>query len=138
MDQDTLFRAKPGKIMLAGAAFLLLVAIPYPFAHLRQDRRAANRGESTVKVERKNFGQVIRLNGTTQASRSFVVLAPRLEGAQVGSMVITKLVPAGTHWTACLDPAGPGDLLGGYAGCFQDPDGHPWEVAWNPGLPVPE
>jgi predicted lactoylglutathione lyase len=24
------------------------------------------------------------------------------------------------------------DLLGGYAGYFQDPDGHLWEVAWNP------
>ena len=97
MDQASLLRGKPGRIMLAGAAFLLLVAIPYPFAHLRQGRRAANRGESTVRVEKKNFGQVIRLNGTTQASRSFVVLAPKLEGAQVGSMVITKLVPAGTH-----------------------------------------
>ena len=21
---------------------------------------------------------------------------------------------------------------GGYAGCFADPDGHLWEVAWNP------
>jgi len=21
---------------------------------------------------------------------------------------------------------------GGYAGCFQDPEGHLWEVAWNP------
>src|SRR5437667_8588247 len=97
MDQATLLRGKPGRIMLAGAAFLLLVAMPYLFAHFRQGQRAANRGESTVKVERKNFGQVIRLNGTTQASRSFVVLAPRLEGAQVGSMVITKLAPAGTH-----------------------------------------
>jgi len=97
MDLTTLLRGKPGRIMLAGAAFLLLVAIPYLFAHLRRGRRAANRGESIVKVERKNFGQVIRLNGTTQASRSFVVLAPKLEGAQVGSMVITKLVPAGTH-----------------------------------------
>lgn len=25
---------------------------------------------------------------------------------------------------------------GGYAGYFQDPDGHLWEVAWNPHLPV--
>jgi hypothetical protein len=24
---------------------------------------------------------------------------------------------------------------GGYAGYFQDPDGHLWEVAWNPQLP---
>jgi len=48
-------------------------------------------------VERRDFSQSLRLNGTTQASRSFVVLAPKLEGAQVGSMVITKLAPAGTH-----------------------------------------
>jgi uncharacterized glyoxalase superfamily protein PhnB len=26
---------------------------------------------------------------------------------------------------------------GGYAGYFQDPDGHLWEVAWNPQL-LPE
>src|SRR5258708_12150797 len=97
MDQATLFRGKPGRIMLAGAAFLLLVAIPYLFAHFRQGQRATNRGESTVKVERKNLGQVIRLNGKTQASRSFVVLAPKLEGAQVGSMVITSLFPPATH-----------------------------------------
>jgi uncharacterized protein len=25
---------------------------------------------------------------------------------------------------------------GGYAGYFQDPDGHLWEVVWNPALPV--
>ena len=27
---------------------------------------------------------------------------------------------------------------GGYAGYFQDPDGHLWEVVWNPTLVVPE
>lgn len=27
---------------------------------------------------------------------------------------------------------------GGYAGYFQDPDQHPWEVAWNPHWTVPE
>jgi uncharacterized protein len=30
-------------------------------------------------------------------------------------------------------PAGP-TFWGGYAGYFQDPDGHLWEVAWNPRL----
>lgn len=25
---------------------------------------------------------------------------------------------------------------GGYSGVFVDPDGHPWEVAWNPGFPL--
>lgn len=27
---------------------------------------------------------------------------------------------------------------GGYTGYFQDPDGHLWEVAWNPHWPSPE
>lgn len=27
---------------------------------------------------------------------------------------------------------------GGYAGYFQDPDGHVWEVAWNPEILPPE
>lgn len=27
---------------------------------------------------------------------------------------------------------------GGYAGYFQDPDGHLWEVAWNPAWILPE
>jgi catechol 2,3-dioxygenase-like lactoylglutathione lyase family enzyme len=25
---------------------------------------------------------------------------------------------------------------GGYSGYFADPDGHPWEVAWNPGWSI--
>lgn len=25
---------------------------------------------------------------------------------------------------------------GGYAGYFQDPDGHLWEVVWNPGFEI--
>jgi uncharacterized protein len=27
-------------------------------------------------------------------------------------------------------------FYGGYAGYFRDPDGHPWEIAHNPGLPL--
>ena len=27
---------------------------------------------------------------------------------------------------------------GGYSGYFTDPDGHPWEVAWNPDWPIDE
>jgi uncharacterized protein len=34
-----------------------------------------------------------------------------------------------------LKPAG--DMFwGGYSGYFADPDGHPWEVAWNPEFPL--
>ena len=27
---------------------------------------------------------------------------------------------------------------GGFSGWFADPDGHPWEVAWNSGFPFPD
>ncbi len=84
-------------LFLRIASVLILVAIPFLFLHFRQGRPLADRTDSLVKVERKNLSQTLRLNGTTQASRSFIVLAPRLEGAQVGSMVVTKLAPAGTH-----------------------------------------
>jgi predicted lactoylglutathione lyase len=29
-------------------------------------------------------------------------------------------------------------FYGGYAGCFRDPDGHVWEIAFNPGFPLDE
>jgi catechol 2,3-dioxygenase-like lactoylglutathione lyase family enzyme len=34
---------------------------------------------------------------------------------------------------AIVKPAGPA-FWGGYSGYFQDPDGHLWEIAWNPKL----
>jgi hypothetical protein len=35
-----------------------------------------------------------------------------------------------------LKPAGK-TFWGGYSGYFQDPDGHVWEVAWNPQYAIP-
>jgi catechol 2,3-dioxygenase-like lactoylglutathione lyase family enzyme len=32
----------------------------------------------------------------------------------------------------------PDTFWGGYSGYFQDPDGHLWEVAWNPAWTVPD
>ncbi len=97
MDQIALSSGESKKFIFRASALLLLVMTGFLFAHFRSGRAATSVEESIVNVERKDFTQTLRLNGTTQASRSFVVLAPRLEGAQVGSMVITKLAPAGTH-----------------------------------------
>jgi catechol 2,3-dioxygenase-like lactoylglutathione lyase family enzyme len=38
---------------------------------------------------------------------------------------------------AVLVKRGAHTAWGGYAGYFQDPDGHLWEVAWNPKLTMP-
>src|SRR5260370_7184213 len=97
MDQTPLSGGGAKSFVLRASALLLLIMTPFLFAHFRPGRAATNLEESIVRVERKSFAQILRLNGTTQASRSFVVLAPKLEGAQVGSMVITNLAPAATH-----------------------------------------
>ena len=97
MNQKDHFQGGTKRFALRVSALLLLVLTIFLYAHFRPGRAATNLEESIAKVERKSFSQTLRLNGATQASRSFVVLAPRLEGAQVGSMVITKLAPAGMH-----------------------------------------
>jgi HlyD family secretion protein len=53
--------------------------------------------DTTFRVVRKDLAPSLRLNGTTQAARSYVALTPILEGAQINTLLITKLVPSGTH-----------------------------------------
>ncbi len=48
--------------------------------------------------------------------------------------VMTQAWAAGAR---IVKPAVP-TFWGGYAGYFQDPDGHLWEIAWNPQLRVEE
>jgi multidrug efflux pump subunit AcrA (membrane-fusion protein) len=91
------FGGKPKAFFLGTSSLLVLAAIPFFYLHFRQTQSTPSQGEPTVRVEKKKFTQTLRLNGTTLASRSFAVLAPKLEGAQVGSMIITKLAPAGTQ-----------------------------------------
>ena len=95
MGLTSLFGGKPRVLLVGAVSLLILVILPFLFAHLRRAQASPSLGESTVRVERKRLTQTLRLNGTTMAARSFAVLAPKLEGAQVGSMTITKLAPAG-------------------------------------------
>jgi len=48
--------------------------------------------------------------------------------------VIEEARRAGARVTVEPHPA----FWGGYTASFQDPDGHLWEVAWNPFWPVPD
>jgi catechol 2,3-dioxygenase-like lactoylglutathione lyase family enzyme len=54
-------------------------------------------------------------------------------GHNVGSKaeVDAVMAQAGSAGAAIVKPAHD-TFWGGYAGYFQDPDGHLWEVAWNP------
>src|SRR5258708_14309598 len=97
MVHTSLTQGRSKTFILRASVLLFLVIAVSLFAHFRSGRAAANVEESIIRLEKRNFTQSLRLNGRTVASRSSIVLAPRLEGAQVGSMGITKLAPAGTH-----------------------------------------
>src|SRR5881227_534532 len=104
MRAHPIFRSKPKVLFFSALSLLICVLVPLLFTHLRRAQASVDRGEPIYRVEKKKFSHTLRLNGTTMAAHSFAVLAPRLEGAQVGSMVITKLAPAGA-------PVKKGDLL---------------------------
>ena len=60
-------------------------------------------------------------------------------GHNVNSRAEVDAVMARADWAGARIVKAAGDTFwGGYAGYFQDPDGHLWEVVWNPQLPVPE
>jgi multidrug efflux pump subunit AcrA (membrane-fusion protein) len=76
-----------------------VVAISVLFLALRRGK-ANNTGTSqteTVVATSRDFVKVVRLTGTTEAVRSRPLVAPKLEGAQLSAMVLTKLTPGGTH-----------------------------------------
>jgi uncharacterized protein len=57
-----------------------------------------------------------------------VTLAHNVASKAEADAVIAQALAAGA---TLLKPAAD-TFWGGYSGYFADPDGHPWEVAWNP------
>jgi len=66
----------------------------------------------------------------TGASATHSCLAHNVEAAQEVDEILQLAVNSGAK---LIKPAG-ATFYGGRAGYFQDPDGHLWEVAFNPGL----
>jgi len=83
-------------MMVAGVAIAFIVFfIPRIHARLWSSNSTHSTSNLTVTVERKSFSQVLRLSGTTQAARSFIVSAPQLEGAQLNNLNITSIIQPG-------------------------------------------
>lgn len=91
------FLYNPGKRAVGVAAALCVVSLAVVFTGCSQHSASAGSlKDSTATIERRSFSSTLRLSGTTQAARSFIVTAPRLEGSQVGSLVITRLAVPGS------------------------------------------
>ncbi|MGF7237733.1 MAG: VOC family protein [Frankia sp.] len=63
-----------------------------------------------------------------------VTLAQNLRSREEVDTVLATARAAGAVITKPAEET----FYGGYAGFFADPDGHVWEVAWNPGFPLAE
>ncbi len=61
-----------------------------------------------------------------------ITLAHNVPSAEAVDRVLAEAVAAGA---TLLKPAERAEW-GGYSGYFADPDGYPWEVAWNPYFPL--
>ena len=61
-----------------------------------------------------------------------ITLAHNVASRDAVDQVLAEAVAAGA---TLLKPAEQAEW-GGYSGYFADPDGYPWEVAWNPGFPL--
>ena len=82
----------------------------FPLGELAKDAR--------VPAERSGFGGFSLAHNVRSRAEVDAVLA---EAERAGAEIVR---PAGeAFW-------------GGYTGYFRDPDGHLWEVAWNPGFPL--
>ena len=82
----------------------------YPRAALAQDTHLAHDG--------RGFGGITLAYNVRQREEVEIVLSE-----------------AETAGASILKPAEETDW-GGYSGYFADPDGYPWEVAWNPHFPL--
>lgn len=67
-------------------------------------------------------------------STSGCVLSHNVAARADVDCVLARASAAGAH----VPQPARDTFWGGYAGYFQDPDGHLWEVAWNPKWPLPE
>lgn len=78
------------------------------------------RGELAADAGLDDAGEIARFGGIT--------LAYNAASKDLVNMVMAQAEDAGATITKPAMDA----FWGGYSGAFRDPDGHVWEVAWNP------
>ena len=61
-----------------------------------------------------------------------VALAHNVRSREEADVAVARAIDAGGR----LLKAAAATEWGGYSGYIADPDGHPWEIAWNPGWPI--
>jgi uncharacterized protein len=79
----------------------------------------------------KDLAEDAELAEPTRGSFGGITLAINVESREMVDAALDEAVAAGA---SLLKPGT--ELPFGYGGYFADPDGHAWEVCWNPGFPI--
>ena len=80
--------------------------------------RSALAEDAKLAVGERGFGGIALAYNARRREEVDAVLA---EAERAGARILKPAID--TPW-------------GGYSGYFADPEGHAWEVAWNPGWPI--
>jgi predicted lactoylglutathione lyase len=91
-------------------------------------------GQAIVLWAREKLAADAGVDDDGTSSFSGIALAHNVRSPGEVDDVVRRAGDAGASITR--DPAP--TFYGGYASCFRDLDGHVWEVACNPGLPLDE
>ena len=82
--------------------------------------------------DRESLARDAGLRSEPTAEFGGITLAINVESVEAADEAFKAAVAAGA---GILKPAERTDW-GGYSGYFADPDGHPWEIAYNPSFPI--
>jgi predicted lactoylglutathione lyase len=91
-------------------------------------------GQVVVLWDRGKLAADAGVDDDCECSFSGIALAHNVRSAGEVDEVVRRAASVGA--TVTRSPSA--TFYGGYAGCFRDPDGHVWEIAWNPGFPLDE
>src|SRR5882757_1043706 len=91
MIADTQIAVRPYRFAIVFSLLLCLPLVILPGCKSAAPVAAAASTQNSVTT------QTLRLKGTTEAIHSRAILAPMLSGQQVGSLTVTKLLPAGSR-----------------------------------------
>lgn len=96
LDRPPKRSANRGRAIAITGFVIAAGAFVYFSFHKGQPSVAGGSAQTAVAAT-QDFVSVVRLSGTTEAVRSRPILAPQLSGAQLETMVVTQMVPAGAH-----------------------------------------
>ena len=85
-------------LVAAGVALCLLFSLfllPFSFPPSHGAGATVTAGAQASPIAPRDFVRIVRVTGTTEATRSALITAPSLAGSAGGQLVITKIAPPG-------------------------------------------